>query len=86
MRTEDALLGGGYAVGIPLTLVLLRICWRRWTAAFVALEAAAAAISAGWFLKDNRAAAWSNLGWGVGFLATWIAVGRRRRERLGPDA
>ena len=86
MKTEDALLGAGYAAGVPLTLMLLRICWRRWTGAFVALEAAAAAISAGWFLKDNKMAAWSNVGWGLGFLVTWITVGRTRRRRLGEDA
>lgn len=87
MDISTVLLGAGYAAAVPTTAGLLRIAWRRNLPLFVLLEAGTAAIVAGWALRDERFAAYLNAGFGVGFLATWVAVGRvrARREAQGED-
>lgn len=81
MTGPDALLFAGYAVAVPTTAGLLRIAWRRNLPLFLVLEAGTAAIVAGWALKGEPMPAWTNGGFGVGFLATWVAVGRVRARR-----
>lgn len=81
MKPSDVLLVAGYVTAIPLTLQVTRIAWNRDLAKFIALEAGTAAIVAGWALRDNQIGAYSNVGWGVGFVATWVAVGRIRARR-----
>ena len=81
MDTSTALLTAGYVAAVPTTAGLLRIAWRRNLPLFLLLEAGVAAIVAGWAMKGERLPAWMNAGFGLGFLATWIAVGRVRRRR-----
>ncbi|CAN5465978.1 hypothetical protein BH23ACT9_BH23ACT9_34040 [soil metagenome] len=85
MTGPDLLLVSGYALAVPTTASLLRIAWRRNVPLFLVLEAGTAAIVAGWALKGEPMPAWTNAGFGVGFLATWVTVGgvRRRREAAG---
>lgn len=87
MRASTPLLVVGYAVATPLTLRVLRIAWRREGAQMLALEAGTAAVVAGWALRGEALPAWMNAGFGVGFAATWVAVGRvrRRREEAAAD-
>lgn len=81
MTGPDALLYAGYAAAVPTTAGLLRIAWRRNVPVFVLLEAGTAAIVAGWALRGEPVPAWTNAGFGVGFLATWVTVGRVRARR-----
>ena len=81
MTGPDVLLAAGYTAAIPTTLGVLRIAWRRNLPLFLLLEAGTAAIVAGWALKGEPQPAWTNAGFGVGFLATWVAVGRVRARR-----
>lgn len=81
METADIVLAAGYVTALPLTLQVTRIAWRRNLPLLLVLEAGTAAIVTGWALKGNRLAAYSNVGWGVGFVATWVAVGRARARR-----
>lgn len=85
METSTALLVGGYAAAIPTTAMVLRIAWRRNVPLFLLLEAGTAAIVAGWALRGEPMPAWTNAGFGVGFAATWVAVGRVRARRGVPD-
>ena len=87
MDTSTALLAAGYTAAVPTTATLLRIAWRRNLPAFVVLELGTAAIVAGWALRGERLPAWLNAGFGVGFAATWVAVGRvrARREAAGEE-
>lgn len=91
MSTPDLLLAGGYAAAVPTTAMVLRIAWRRQRGLFALLELGTAAIVLGWALKGERFAAWLNAGFGLGFAATWVAVGHVRADRegrrdLAPDA
>lgn len=81
MEPSTALLVAGYGAAIPTTLGVLRIAWRRNVPLFLVLEAGTAAIVAGWAMRGEPMPAWTNAGFGVGFLATWVAVGRVRRRR-----
>ena len=81
MDTSTALLTAGYVAAVPTTAGLLRIAWRRHVPLFLLLESGVAAIVTGWAMKGQRMPAWMNAGFGLGFLATWIAVGRVRRRR-----
>lgn len=81
MRLENVLLAVGYAVGTPASLSILRIAWRRWLWALGLLELSVACVVAGFALRGQRFPAWMNAGWGVGFLVTYVQVGRVRRRR-----
>lgn len=81
MTGPDLLLAAGYAAAIPTTAGVLRIAWRRNLPLFLVLEGGVAAIVTGWALKGEPIPAWTNAGFGAGFLATWVAVGRVRARR-----
>jgi hypothetical protein len=81
MTGPDLLLAAGYTAAVPTTAVVLRIAWRRNLPLFLVLEGGVVAIVTGWALKGEPMPAWTNAGFGVGFLATWVAVGRVRRRR-----
>lgn len=49
--------------------------------AFVGLEAGIACVVAGWVLCGQRFSAWLNAGFAVGFVVTWVVVGRVRQRR-----
>ncbi|MGH8904988.1 MAG: hypothetical protein ACRD0K_00325 [Egibacteraceae bacterium] len=78
---STALLAVGYVLSVPAALMLLRIAWRRWLWAFVALEVGACCVALGWALRGQRLAAWLNAGFALGFAATWVVVGRIRLTR-----
>ncbi|MBA2530038.1 MAG: hypothetical protein H0V19_08800 [Euzebyales bacterium] len=77
---STALLVTGYLLSAPTTVLLLRICRRRWRWAFAALEAGTGLVALGWALRGERLPAWMNAGFGFGFACTWVAVGRMRRS------
>ncbi|MEE8602208.1 hypothetical protein [Euzebya tangerina] len=81
MTPANALLAAGYAAAVPTTATLLRIAWRRNLPLFLTLEAGTAAIVAGWAMKGESLPAYMNAGFGLGFLATWVSVGRIKEKR-----
>jgi hypothetical protein len=78
---STALLVFGYTLSVPTTLALLRIAWRRWVWAFVALEVGTCGVALGWALRGQRFPAWLNAGFALGFMVTWVVVGRIRHAR-----
>lgn len=82
MDGSTALLVAGYAAATPTAAGVLRIAWRRNVPLFLLLEGGTAAIVAGWALRGQTMSAWTNAGIGVGFLCTWVAVGRVRSRRM----
>ena len=90
METEDLILTAGYVAAVPTTAMLLRIAWRRNVPLFATLMGGTTAIVVGWAMKGEEMPAYMNAGFGVGFAATWVAVGRVRARReaageLGPE-
>lgn len=85
MAGPTALLVLGYVAAVPTTAIVLRIAWRRHLPLFLLLEAGTTLIVAGWALKGEAVSAWLNAGFGVGFLCTWIVVGRIRARRETVD-
>lgn len=81
MKPEALLIGIGYAIAVPGTLSILRIAWRRWLWALGLLQLAVACLVTGFALRGQRIVAWTNVGWGVGFLVTYVQVGRIKRRR-----
>ncbi len=81
MSLSKVLLGLGYLLSVPPTLLFLRVAWRRWTGWFVALEAGCALLAAGWALEGERFPAWFNGGAGVGFAIAYRVIGKVRARR-----
>ncbi|MGI9018928.1 MAG: hypothetical protein ACR2HR_17800 [Euzebya sp.] len=81
MTLSNVLLAVGYVAAVPTTLMLLRIAWRRQTVLFATLLGGTAAIALGWALKGQAFPAYLNAGFGLGFCATWVVVGRIRTAR-----
>lgn len=81
MTAPNLILAAGYAAAIPTTAGLLRIAWRRNLPLFLILEAGTAAIVTGWAMKGQTFPAYLNAGFGLGFLATWVTVGRVKQKR-----
>ncbi len=86
MDAPTALLVAGYTAAIPTTAGVLRIAWRRNVPLFGVLMAGTSMIVAGWALKGEPNPAWTNAGFGVGFVCTWVAVGRVRTRREAEQA